>query len=36
MESTCFTLITKALYTTIYNGKSEITRRAKGQDDGLA
>lgn len=36
MTSTGFTLITKALYTTIYNGKSEITRRAKGQDDGLA
>ena len=36
MESTGFTLIKEALYTTIYNGKSEITRRAKGQDDGLA
>ena len=36
MESTGFTLITEALYTTIYNGKSEITRRAKGQYDGFA
>ena len=36
MESTGFKLITEALYITIYNEKSEITRRAKGQDDGLA